>query len=544
MTRGQRFIAALAALGLAVPPIVDFATGGTRRLVSYFAADAFYYLTVARNLWTDGFPSFDRVHATNGFHPLWQFLLTGVYGAARSIGISDDSLLYVVAVIVIVLIATALLLIARAFVRARGELPSWFPILPVGAFAMAISPLWKVVGPDLPEMNPFEGSAPLWGSLYMAINGMETGVLLVVWALSLVLFVERPIFTRFGSAIALGIALSLVVLARLDHAAFAIFPGLTMLSAARREPRALGRAIACGVAAAIPLSVYVASNVIQFDAVMPISGSLKTSFPHPTHDNFQNAFELLAAQTPGWWLERATRALQLFGPMFVAVVVIAKLRPPRAERVLVDPAARFDAFLRSTAWAVLTLGAYDALFVPWVGQGHWYFPLSTLFVSIALLRGWSGKWWARELDRSRAAPIIAIASSLIAITFFLSLHRHEDHHAHFADYLIRDAPILRERFGSERPRMVEFDDGIVAWGSGFPSMPATGLTLDPDGARRAHEGGLFPLAVERGHLWFASTIVPVGGVEANVRRSWPNGHVEVVYRAPDGFFGVVRLTPR
>ena len=44
-------------------------------LVRFFPDDAFYYLQSSYNLTRLGFPTFDGVHATNGFHPL-NFLLT------------------------------------------------------------------------------------------------------------------------------------------------------------------------------------------------------------------------------------------------------------------------------------------------------------------------------------------------------------------------------------------------------------------------------------------------------------------------------------
>src|ERR1700722_18216882 len=42
---------------------------------SVFQPDAFYYLAVARNSLHTSFYSFDGVHPTNGFHPVWEYLL-------------------------------------------------------------------------------------------------------------------------------------------------------------------------------------------------------------------------------------------------------------------------------------------------------------------------------------------------------------------------------------------------------------------------------------------------------------------------------------
>ena len=48
-------------------------------LVSTFRDDAFYYFQIARNLGDGNGFTFDGVHQTNGFHPLWLFLITPIF---------------------------------------------------------------------------------------------------------------------------------------------------------------------------------------------------------------------------------------------------------------------------------------------------------------------------------------------------------------------------------------------------------------------------------------------------------------------------------
>lgn len=43
--------------------------------VNYIADDCYFYLVIARNLATTGQQTFSRVFPTNGFHPLWEYLL-------------------------------------------------------------------------------------------------------------------------------------------------------------------------------------------------------------------------------------------------------------------------------------------------------------------------------------------------------------------------------------------------------------------------------------------------------------------------------------
>jgi hypothetical protein len=538
-----RSVLALTAALLAIPPLIDIATGGMRRVASYLAADAFYYLTVARNIVELGFPTFDHERATNGFHPAWQFLLAGMYGLAHAVGVSDASFLFVVVVTCIALVTCAVVLMGHTFERAYRSLPAFYVLLPIGALGLMLVPLWAHAGDEIAQMNPFEGSAPLWGTLWIAINGMETPLLLAAYALMTWIYVTKPVLSDARWGAALGLAMALVVLSRLDHAPFAVLAGIPLMRAARVAPHRAFAALL--VAAAIPLLAYLASNVVYFGGLVPVSGSLKSTAPHPTPVNAQNVAELLAASPPGDWLERAGRAIASVAPAIGGCIVLAKLPTLRPAWVARDPGARFDAILWSAAWASIVLGVYDFAFVPWAYQGHWYYPLPALFLSLAALRAIARSRHAELFSSSRiVAPAIACGCALVGLVCFVEFHRHLDHHAHYADYLIDEAPHVRA-IAEHDPsaRIVEFDDGVCAWGSGLPSIPASGLTLDPDGARRVHRGGLLPLAVERHHLYFMSSIVSMHSIFGTVQQSWPQGRASFAYTSDHGFFGVVRLDP-
>jgi len=67
-------------LGLVIAGLLLFAP--MRDVVLRFVHDdAFYYFGVARGWRRYGFPTFDGIDATNGYHPLWQWLLVAVPGA-------------------------------------------------------------------------------------------------------------------------------------------------------------------------------------------------------------------------------------------------------------------------------------------------------------------------------------------------------------------------------------------------------------------------------------------------------------------------------
>jgi hypothetical protein len=82
----------------------------------YVAADAFYYLVVARNVARHGSFSFDGRHPTNGFHPLWQLLTSALDFATEHLGLEQFTL-YVAIFASLALIAGGIALLATALAR-------------------------------------------------------------------------------------------------------------------------------------------------------------------------------------------------------------------------------------------------------------------------------------------------------------------------------------------------------------------------------------------------------------------------------------------
>src|SRR5207249_52514 len=63
-------------------PVVAFGpylSGNGSNLAATFHDDAFYYFQIARHLAQGRGFTFDGIHPTNGFHPLWLFLLVPIY---------------------------------------------------------------------------------------------------------------------------------------------------------------------------------------------------------------------------------------------------------------------------------------------------------------------------------------------------------------------------------------------------------------------------------------------------------------------------------
>ena len=58
-----------------LPMLLYLRRCGSFAETSIFQPDTFYYLTVAENSLHTPFYSFDGIHPTNGFHPVWEYML-------------------------------------------------------------------------------------------------------------------------------------------------------------------------------------------------------------------------------------------------------------------------------------------------------------------------------------------------------------------------------------------------------------------------------------------------------------------------------------
>ena len=475
---------------LVVPIVADVIASGPARLFAYVAADTFYYLVVARHT-GEGVVAFDGGHPSNGFHPLWQALVSIPYLLGLLGGPSVADLAYTL-VLSLLCISTAVLLLGLALRRDDWSLNPLFAALPVGAYALIVSPAWLTLSPQaLREQNPLEGSEPLFGTLWSYANGMETHLVLLAFAL--IFWAWKAGFPDRRPAV-FGLCLALLTLARLDHlfVAGAIYAAVAWRQRWWRNTESLRSGVILTGSFAVPLLVYLVMNALFFGSIVPVSGELKSTFPWPTIQNARTAAHVIesffgAPRPPifDFW-----RVFQLAVPGLAALLAPFLLRRDRA-------------FLLATSLGVLMLASYNFLFVQTYGQGHWYMPVGTLLVSLIALD--ISDHWLADVRPARVAAIVGV-SMLIGSGFFLRLHRHEDYHARFSQFFFDEAPLVRARFAGHELKLLEFDDGIVSWATGFAATSAWGPGLDADAALALRRGHLFEIAEERGFNHVASLV--------------------------------------
>lgn len=481
--RYNNLLVALTVLLFALPVLLDVSWNGADRVLAYFASDTFYYLTVARNFAATGTFTFDQQFPTTGFHPLWQVLLGYAYRLGIRLGTSPEEMLLLVFLLSVLAISLAILVLGRTLSAEGRALPAVFVLLPVGTYALLVLPLDRRV-------------SSLWGS----VNGMESGLVILGYALLLSVMATRPFLETYSSAFATGLLLGFILLARLDHA-FLSIALVAVVGAQMAIDHAWERlrflAVVCIVVGTVLLA-YLASNYWYAGTMMPVSGTLKSSFPHPISDNIHALIsavvEPLQPITPVHW-----RLTQMFLPMFSAVGFLLW----RVARVSRRAAHTLDTPLVVTSVFVLLLGSYNALYVRLWDQGSWYFPVSTLYMSLLAIyiAGGSDPRGRPHMDPGRSV-VRVVAAAVVCMLFFWassSSSSSRSHYTRHAHWFREQAPQVKQFYAKERVRFLEFDDGIVTFATGLPAMSGLGFALDAAGAEAKNAQSLLALAFERGY---------------------------------------------
>jgi hypothetical protein len=494
---GPPILVAAAAL---YPPIVSFLDQGMRAVFAYFAADSFYYLTIAQNAVDGPVSSFDGATLTNGYHPLWQMFLIGAF---RMLGPDQSTQLVFTFLTSAALVAVGLTLFALAIRRITGS--AW-------------AGLWMIPGifTFLSVRSPFTVDRGLTYtySSWALINGMETPLSVALGGILVFLLSgpardgASPAHWPLGTRTLIGVVVALMVLSRLDDVflpiAFAIFllAGSGWGKGARRSAAFLAPTALC-------LAVYLAINLRVFGMLLPVSGQIKSGWPlgenlgiiaadlfPPIHLLIGGDWELEG------WIYSAQRTLLLVVPALLSFVLLRAVFTSQMDgqwKWLPRMAANARWIWLPTLAPILVYILFKALYnlvrVEITQQGYWYFPLFLLFFNfLAILM----------LHDALSMPGLRRALAGIWVVLYLIASANAQHlttRTSWAYDVWEKRALLREGILARRPevRLIDFADGAFAYSLDLPSMPMTALATDRAGLEAVRQDRYPRYCLSRGH---------------------------------------------
>ncbi|MEO8376764.1 MAG: hypothetical protein ABI579_03770 [Candidatus Sumerlaeota bacterium] len=477
---------------------IHWAMGDQFQAYRYTAADAMYYYVVGMNVVDHGVIGFDQELPSNGFHPLWQILITGFYCVAH-LAADPAWMLIVISIAAGLLLATgAVYLIVTAVARELPRTAFLLPLLPLGVYTILA---FRFVG--------------VRSLLWSQINGLESALSLIFFALFLREFLRGGL-ARWGACAAW---LGLMILSRLDTV-FILPPLVLLLGRDRGLWKPLLRIY---VVVSATILVYMVTNYLYCGSPFPVSAGAKSTFPH-TQGQIAECVALLLNGGNGLHTHRAAA-------MIIPFTVACLLIPFFAIRIFRGG--------DSTRWAAINLvllafvilrHGYDLLFVYYIHVGEWYYPISQIIItlsSLAVLERAAAKVNFAPL-RGQVLTGALMGAVLVEGFFFFRFFERFWRLREPEIKVLSHAKEVRDFYGDTPARFIALDDGLIAFAFGYPSLAAIGLNLDKESVRALRNGNLLEHALSRGFdrvacfrsLPIDSMTAPLTPIEERNVRRW------------------------
>jgi hypothetical protein len=328
---------------------------------------------------------------------------------------------------------------------------------------------------------------------------MESPLAILFYATLMWVMVQSDFLNSYRSAVVAGLLLSAMFLSRLDQAFFAIAFGIIfgLWALVNREWRTFKYLAFAGLVVGFIVVAYLAYNYFTVGMMMPASAILKSHFPVALgyfNDKFLILSRVLENPSRSDFREVMGKTLVMVLPAAIALVFLVWSLVQLASRRLMP----LDRALSVTSLFVILLALYNFLYVHYADQGHWYFPVSTLFLTLLVIR-FSGGFLTPQsevIPKRSVVEMLAVAGLLL---FYFVNVLQGDQNRTFTQFLVERAPKLQQFYAGQEPKIVEYDDGIISYATGFPSMSGLGFTLDAEGVTAKRANDLLALAYRRGH---------------------------------------------
>ncbi len=406
--------------------------------------DAYYFMRIAQNIVETGSPTFDGIHRTNGFNPLWLCMLAALQYA---VPVGREGFVSVVQLSAIVLMALSALQLHRLTSRFMGPLARVVVLL-----------VWA---------NP-------WAFYRYWMGSMETPALTFFMLVLLNMTLELPPIGKRGwlHHAGLGALGGLVMLARPDSA---ILVGAVLVLLLTLEPQPLSArlrvAVEFGLAAALPVVGWLIHNLLYFGHISSISAHVKLFVYHGSlalrYDLFCLPLSSLGNMGLLPIMRFAMPVLMVAGGW--ASWRVIRTNPDRRTRWFLAML-----FLAAAAHYVLTKLTVTHAF-------SWYFALET--VATAILCGCIIDLVANRrglpLRLAKAATVLATCCSALLLADYLSA----DQQTFMSKKIIEDNRAACDWLNEHAPEgtiVGSWDAGLFGYFSHHRVIPLDGLVNDWD----------------------------------------------------------------
>jgi hypothetical protein len=515
-------------IGVIYAPLISLLSSkarGTPLLgpITFFTSDTFYYLSIARHSLGKPFYTADGIFPTNGFHPLWEFVVTKLFGIT-GVANTHTVQIYLVFILCMTLVASGMVLFGFVIYRMTGNFAISLLAAVPGFYYLIFSPI---------DLN--------YNSTWSFINGMESPLSIFFFGLLSHLMINKRIFLKSGllAVIYSATLLTLIIFSRLDDV-FLLIPYLILILLFSNSKRhaVIRLAVSVGIPF-IAIAIYLFYNNSYAGSFLPVSGMLK-------HGNwllvnlvffFASFIPLGLINLNGIWSETSMRALQMCIPALFALLWLfywAKTtrksyaneereeaqKEPHRYRPL---SALYHSWLKTfSKWAtdresyindhyerivvaalavyVVLKGVYNFIYVYLMGQGHWYYPISIMIFNlmIAILFGGLFKRYLTQ-NRAMALSAVSVLLVILAANSFINNKLLHNYNSAYYDFWTDSQSINRELKALDpNIKIVEYDDGVMAYFLDIPTMNGFGFTLDHDAYEAQYNGRLLDLAYRRG----------------------------------------------
>ncbi len=482
--------AALIGLSFAWPLVYAGIVHGPEIIIRSLTGDSYHYLAIARKAHIAHLYTYDGVSVTNGFHPLWQYVIRGMFAALDLQ--SHESQAIAVMWLALTSATAGIALTAVAVVRMTNQYFLGLLIVP-GLFYLTVGVHVRTL------------------SAWSALDGMESALSLLfggIFFFALSRYSRTVMTNQLMQTIALcralGLVLPFLILSRLDDVF--ILPAFLLALLTTDEP--LKKKITAGLWIVVPSSVavlcYMIYNMLTVGVAMPLSGGTKAGFV-----GFLSAYLIAAIHLPPLLDLKSllTHTPSDGAALFTNSFRFVEVAYPMAAAIFGAVAIRRFCRHKPDAFVLLALclyivfkEGYNFLNVhPW-HQASWYFTFINLCLSVLGALALKGAWIGIKENSIARRGLLALYVSLMLLSGsqYYSSIVYKDPNDPALKFWERRSEIRHEISGRGVHGIINFDDGITAFLLDVPNLHGFAFATDVEGQKAHKAGKMLSLAYSRG----------------------------------------------